>query len=118
MDYVLVFIDMLLHKPQVYRHLLFNELGASAGPKDNPPRVSRWGRLSRLGSGPLPWGVIKLCGLLVLFEVYIKWATLDTNVPGGDLRGPREFAARYAALLAISFVGRWPGVPCIAMMWC
>lgn len=106
MDYVLIFIDMLLHKPQVYRHLLFNELGASAGPKGGPPSVSRWGRLSRLGSGPLPWGVIKLCGLLVLFEVYIKWATLDTNVSNDGLRSSREFVARYAALLAISFVGK------------
>lgn len=25
-DYVIIFIDMLLHKPQVYRHLLFNRL--------------------------------------------------------------------------------------------
>ncbi|CAG8553589.1 10451_t:CDS:2 [Diversispora eburnea] len=25
-DFVIIFIDMLLHKPQVYRHLLFNRL--------------------------------------------------------------------------------------------
>jgi hypothetical protein len=48
-DWVLIFIDMLLHKPQVYRHLLFN-------------------RLPYTEHG-LAGGVLKLGVLLALFDV-------------------------------------------------
>ncbi|KAI8332975.1 Arv1 protein [Blakeslea trispora] len=30
-DFVIIFIDMLLHKPQVYRHLLFNRITKQDG---------------------------------------------------------------------------------------
>eukprot|EP00842_Homolaphlyctis_polyrhiza_P003507 jgi/Hompol1/4157/HPOL_003502-RA len=56
-DYVIIFIDMLLHKRPVYRHLLFNRLQYSQ---------SGWNS-----------GIAKLGILLVLFEVYMKWFRLD-----------------------------------------
>ncbi|KAH9266718.1 hypothetical protein BASA83_010396 [Batrachochytrium salamandrivorans] len=56
-DFVIIFIDMLLHKRPVYRHLIFNRLDYSD---------QGWnGSLIRLGI------------LLVLFEVYLKWFRLD-----------------------------------------
>lgn len=61
-DYVIIFIEMVLHKPQVYRHLLFNTemfTPVCAG------RLQRWAR----------WA--KLCMLMVLFDVYIKWSQVE-----------------------------------------
>ena len=48
-DFVLIVIDLLLHKPQVYRHLLFN-------------------RLEYLDKG-INSQVLRLAGLLLLFDV-------------------------------------------------
>ncbi|KAJ2814964.1 sterol homeostasis protein, partial [Coemansia sp. 'formosensis'] len=56
-DVVIVFIDMLLHKPQVYRHLLVNKL------EFRQPFIER--------------NVAKLGILLVLFNVYIDWFRLE-----------------------------------------
>ncbi|KAJ3275976.1 sterol homeostasis protein [Borealophlyctis nickersoniae] len=49
-DLVIIFIDMVLHKPQVYRHLLFNRIQYTP---------SGWN-----------WSVIKLGILLVLFDYF------------------------------------------------
>ncbi|KAJ8658243.1 hypothetical protein O0I10_005925 [Lichtheimia ornata] len=57
-DFVIIFIDMLLHKPQVYRHLLFN-------------------RISQAGNRIEPH-VTRFAILLILFEVYMKWFRLET----------------------------------------
>lgn len=89
---------MLLHKPQVYRHLLFNKLGTT-----NNNSTSKWGRIGRLGSSPLPWGVVKLCILLVLFEVYIKWAKIDRESGQAALQSPPAFAIQYLYLFGLSF---------------
>jgi len=59
-DYVIIFMDLLLHKKQVYRHLLFN-------------------KLEYVDSGMQP-GIKKLAILLILFDVYIKWLKLE-NIP-------------------------------------
>ncbi|KAI9305093.1 Arv1-like family-domain-containing protein [Cunninghamella echinulata] len=56
-DFIIIFIDMLLLKPQVYRHLLFN-------------------RISQPGHGIEP-NVFRFAILLILFEVYIKWFRLE-----------------------------------------
>ncbi|KAJ1975317.1 sterol homeostasis protein [Dimargaris verticillata] len=56
-DAVIIFIDMMLHKPQVYRHLLFNR--------------------SHLNANGLSSTVLKLAVLLILFDVYIKWFRLE-----------------------------------------
>ncbi|KAJ2006447.1 sterol homeostasis protein, partial [Coemansia thaxteri] len=66
-DVVIVFIDMLLHKPQVYRHLLVNKL------EFRQPLIEK--------------NVAKLGILLVLFNVYIDWFRLEE---GGRLRGQEE----------------------------
>jgi hypothetical protein len=55
-----VFIDLLLHKPQAYRHILFN-------------------RLSYQEFGLHP-GVGKLGALLILFDVYIKWFRIEREI--------------------------------------
>ncbi|KAJ2765594.1 sterol homeostasis protein, partial [Coemansia nantahalensis] len=88
-DVVIKFIDMLLHKPQVYRHLLVNKL------EFRQPTIER--NIGKLGI------------LLVLFNVYIDWFRLEE---GGRLRGQREllfgrqlpFAAQYLCILAFSAV--------------
>ncbi|EXJ90496.1 hypothetical protein A1O1_03599 [Capronia coronata CBS 617.96] len=56
-DFVVLFIDLVLIKPQVYRHLLFNRLGRSDDKFD--PSILRLGIL------------------LVLFDVYITWARIE-----------------------------------------
>ncbi|KAJ3217753.1 sterol homeostasis protein [Dinochytrium kinnereticum] len=56
-DVVIVFIDMILQKRPVYRHLLRNRLV-----------YDKWG-LNR--------DILKLAVLLVLFEVYMKWFQLE-----------------------------------------
>ncbi|KAI8987916.1 Arv1-like family-domain-containing protein [Mycotypha africana] len=55
-DFVIIFIDMLLHKPQVYRHLLFNRITEQKGVEPH---------------------VVRFAILLILFEVYIKWFRLE-----------------------------------------
>ncbi|KAJ2553632.1 sterol homeostasis protein [Coemansia sp. RSA 1933] len=88
-DVVIVFIDMLLHKPQVYRHLLVNTLAF------RQPRMDR--------------NVAKLGILLVLFSVYIDWFRLEE---GGRLRGQTEllfgrqlsFAAQYLFILVLAAI--------------
>jgi len=59
-DYIIIFMDLLLHKKQVYRHLLFN-------------------KLDYIDSG-IQSGIKKLAILLILFDVYIKWLKLE-NIP-------------------------------------
>ncbi|KAJ5232524.1 Arv1 protein [Penicillium chermesinum] len=58
-DFVVIFIDLVLIKPQVYRHLLFNRLGRD----DN--------RFDR--------SIIRLGVLLLLFDVYLTWARLEKD---------------------------------------
>ena len=58
-DFVVLFIDLVLIKPQVYRHLLFNRLGRSDDRLD--PSIFRLGIL------------------LVLFDVYITWARIEKS---------------------------------------
>ncbi|KAI8978534.1 Arv1 protein, partial [Pilobolus umbonatus] len=55
-DFVIIFIDMLLHKPQVYRHLLYNRISEQKGVEPH---------------------VFRFAILLILFEVYIKWFRLE-----------------------------------------
>ncbi|EXJ80953.1 hypothetical protein A1O3_07241 [Capronia epimyces CBS 606.96] len=58
-DFVVLFIDLVLIKPQVYRHLLFNRLGRSDD-KFDP-------------------SILRLGVLLVLFDVYITWARIERS---------------------------------------
>ncbi|KAL8769735.1 MAG: hypothetical protein Q9209_004351 [Squamulea sp. 1 TL-2023] len=56
-DYVVLFIDLVLVKPQVYRHLLFNRLGRDDDVLD--PSITRLGTL------------------LLLFDVYLTWSRIE-----------------------------------------
>ncbi|KAF2219631.1 Arv1 protein [Elsinoe ampelina] len=56
-DYVVIFIDLVLIKPQVYRHLLFNRIGHEDGRFDP--------------------SIIRLGTLLLLFDVYLTWARIE-----------------------------------------
>ncbi|KAF3052831.1 sterol homeostasis protein [Didymella keratinophila] len=56
-DFVVLFIDLVLIKPQVYRHLLFNRLGRE------DDRFDR--------------SILRLGILLLLFDVYLTWARIE-----------------------------------------
>ncbi|KAF2805506.1 uncharacterized protein BDZ99DRAFT_450101 [Mytilinidion resinicola] len=60
-DFVVLFIDLVLIKPQVYRHLLFNRLGR------DDDRFDR--------------SIIRLGILLLLFDVYLTWARIEKLSP-------------------------------------
>ncbi|TDZ74999.1 Protein arv1 [Colletotrichum sidae] len=67
-DFVVLFIDLVLIKPQVYRHLLHNTLM-----KDDDQFDS---------------SIVRLGVLLLLFDVYLTWARIEKqttpNSPPGD----------------------------------
>ncbi|GKZ24523.1 sterol homeostasis protein [Aspergillus brasiliensis] len=58
-DFVVIFIDLVLIKPQVYRHLLFNRLGGDDNQFDR--------------------SIIRLGILLLLFDVYLTWARIEKS---------------------------------------
>ncbi|KXJ85833.1 Arv1-like family-domain-containing protein [Microdochium bolleyi] len=58
-DYVVLFIDLVLIKPQVYRHLLHNTLMSGDG-------RDRWDA-----------SIVRLGVLLLLFDVYLTWARIE-----------------------------------------
>ncbi|ODH37353.1 hypothetical protein ACO22_02628 [Paracoccidioides brasiliensis] len=58
-DFVVLFIDLVLIKPQVYRHLLFNRLGRSDDKFDR--------------------SIIRLGTLILLFDVYLSWARVEKS---------------------------------------
>ncbi|GIJ98573.1 sterol homeostasis protein [Aspergillus viridinutans] len=58
-DFVVLFIDLVLIKPQVYRHLLFNRLGGNNDQFDR--------------------SIIRLGILLLLFDVYLTWARIERS---------------------------------------
>ncbi|KAH7048498.1 Arv1-like family-domain-containing protein [Macrophomina phaseolina] len=60
-DFVVLFIDLVLIKPQVYRHLLFNRLGREDDRFDP--------------------SIIRLGILLLLFDVYLTWARIEKAAP-------------------------------------
>ncbi|KAI9736082.1 MAG: sterol homeostasis protein [Claussenomyces sp. TS43310] len=61
-DFVVLFIDLVLIKPQVYRHLLHNSL-MRADDQFDP-------------------SIIRLGILLLLFDVYLTWARIEKQAPG------------------------------------
>ncbi|TRX98944.1 hypothetical protein FHL15_000286 [Xylaria flabelliformis] len=60
-DFVVLFIDLVLIKPQVYRHLLHNTLMRDGDKFDSPSQPS----------------IIRLGTLLLLFDVYLTWARIE-----------------------------------------
>ncbi|EFW15198.1 sterol homeostasis protein [Coccidioides posadasii str. Silveira] len=63
-DFVVLFIDLVLIKPQVYRHLLFNRLGRDDDKFDR--------------------SIIRLGILILLFDVYIAWARIERSAAIGN----------------------------------
>ncbi|CAO3682819.1 unnamed protein product [Rhizopus stolonifer] len=72
---------MLLHKPQVYRHLLFNRITRQEGVEPH---------------------VIRFAILLILFEVYIKWFRLEKYYTTYDARFiEKSLPYQYLYILAL-----------------
>ncbi|KAF2188720.1 Arv1-domain-containing protein [Zopfia rhizophila CBS 207.26] len=63
-DFVVLFIDLVLIKPQVYRHLLFNRLGRDDDRFDVGPTAPTR-------------SIVRLGILLLLFDVYLTWARIE-----------------------------------------
>ncbi|KAF9943284.1 sterol homeostasis protein [Mortierella alpina] len=100
-DFVIIFVDMILHKKPVYRHLLFNRL---------PYRD--------VGIDP---NVFKLGVLLVLFDVYIKWFRLEHTPTFGEVGFAQHaliFQYLYILFLCIiEFLSFHFGVRLIVSLW-
>ncbi|KAF2774304.1 ARV1-like protein [Teratosphaeria nubilosa] len=64
-DYVVLFLDLVLIRPQVYRHLLFNNLGREDGTKFDP-------------------SIVRFGVLLLLFDVYLTWARIEKATPSSS----------------------------------
>lgn len=101
-------MDLLLHKAQAYRHLVYNILHAqeekAALKREYEGSVLKRlpGRFSRLGSGALTWGIIKLFILLILFDVYKKWSQMDGLNKVITWENFGKFLGDYATLLSFS----------------
>lgn len=67
-DFVVLFIDLVLVKPQVYRHLLFNRLSRDDDEFD--PSITRLGTL------------------LLLFDVYLTWSHIESFPPSVTANSP------------------------------
>ncbi|KAL2267628.1 hypothetical protein VTJ83DRAFT_4905 [Remersonia thermophila] len=81
-DFVVMFIDLVLIKPQVYRHLLHNTLM-----KDKDEFAP---------------SIIRLGILLLLFDVYLTWARIErgqsASVPDPDSPGVSHASANFGRL--------------------
>ncbi|RYC54554.1 hypothetical protein CHU98_g11651, partial [Xylaria longipes] len=72
-DFVVLFIDLVLIKPQVYRHLLHNTLMRDRD-KFDP-------------------SIIRLGTLLLLFDVYLTWARIEKQDSGAASTGGSNLGA-------------------------
>ncbi|RPB19486.1 Arv1-domain-containing protein [Terfezia boudieri ATCC MYA-4762] len=83
-DFVVLFIDLVLMKPQVYRHLLFNRLGREDDQFD--PSILRLGIL------------------LLLFDVYLTWARIEKEAPlNAQMRSNYNLLTRQPIVLQYLF---------------
>ncbi|KAF8454755.1 Arv1-like family-domain-containing protein [Terfezia claveryi] len=83
-DFVVLFIDLVLMKPQVYRHLLFNRLGREDDQFD--PSILRLGIL------------------LLLFDVYLTWARIEKEAPlNAQMRSNYKLLTRQPIVLQYLF---------------
>lgn len=84
-DIVIVFLDMILHKRSVYRHLLCNRI--------------------KFGRNGLNSDIVKLGVILILFEVYLKWFKLEQHHGRSDfLTGVSSVFHQYMYILTISIL--------------
>ncbi|KAK5070230.1 hypothetical protein LTR64_002069 [Lithohypha guttulata] len=89
-DYVVLFIDLVLIKPQVYRHLLFNRLNSSTSSPTKSSSIT----------DKLDPSILRLGILLVLFDVYITWARIEK---GNDASNTKETSQAASTVLT-----SWP----------
>lgn len=107
-DAVVLVIDLLLLKPQAYRHVLYNILSGDSSSDSDAEGTMKWWqkkikRFARIGKGSLSWGVVKLCTILILFEVYIKWSKIESI--SGSIFGAETvslFLMQYLLLFSLS----------------
>ena len=85
-DFVVLFIDLVLIKPQVYRHLLHNTL--MKGEKDE-----------------FAPSIIRLGVLLLLFDVYLTWARVERQGGGGGGGGGADWEGGGPGQLADKPIG-------------
>lgn len=118
-DMVLVFIDMLLHKPAVYRHLIFNRFRLCWADHQGSDATASGSSASAMDGGgaeiirvsgddgfmrPDGWRFYRLVFLLLLFEVYIKWSRSSAMPSSASPNaGAMAFANRYLLMLGIGF---------------
>ncbi|KAK4194780.1 Arv1-like family-domain-containing protein [Triangularia verruculosa] len=89
-DFVVLFIDLVLIKPQVYRHLLHNTLmntPSSSTSDDNPPSSST--------NDAFAPSIIRLGVLLLLFDVYLTWARIERQSSDTELLAERPIVTQY-----------------------
>ncbi|ORY41236.1 hypothetical protein BCR33DRAFT_342640 [Rhizoclosmatium globosum] len=80
-DTIVVFIDMVLMKKPVFRHLLHNRL-----------------QYNSLG---INMNVSKLAVILILFEVYVKWFTLEKYHGKADFMATESIYKQYLYILSL-----------------
>ncbi|KAF2035094.1 Arv1-like protein [Setomelanomma holmii] len=85
-DFVVLFIDLVLIKSEVYRHLLFNRLTPSATHFDR--------------------SIIRLGSLLLLFDVYLTWARIEklpsaTGLQNSNILQSQPIVLQYFFFLAL-----------------
>ncbi|KAG7892982.1 hypothetical protein KL936_001156 [Ogataea polymorpha] len=75
-DKVLLFIDLMLLKPQAYRHTIYNQsLNYGADIEDGKRELQHEKRTFFQRHGPF----LRLLVLMLLFEVYLTWAYEEKN---------------------------------------
>ncbi|TPX36215.1 hypothetical protein SmJEL517_g01507 [Synchytrium microbalum] len=85
-DGVILFIDMVLLKPQVYRHLIYNVL--------------------ETGDQKLKSTLPRLAVLFVLFDVYLKWFKLEQTYGLGQFpHHDWPLLSQYLYILSMSALG-------------
>lgn len=83
-DSVLIFIDLVLIKPQVYRHLAFNRLAISPHLHSTVRRIFL---------------------LITLFDVYLTWARVEKETLRGDVSD--EVVETESQILQFSVLGQY-----------
>ncbi|KAH3915714.1 hypothetical protein HBH56_078580 [Parastagonospora nodorum] len=80
-DFIVLFIDLVLIKAEVYRHLLFNRLGTSDEKFDR--------------------SILRLGVLLLLFDVYLTWARIEKISQNASLLASQPLMLQYLFFLAL-----------------
>ncbi|KFY07630.1 hypothetical protein V492_06962 [Pseudogymnoascus sp. VKM F-4246] len=83
-DFVVLFIDLVLIKPQVYRHLLHNSLMRADDQFDR--------------------SIIRLGILLLLFDVYLTWARIEKAAPTSSAPEASNFGRLAQQPIGIQYI--------------